>query len=248
MEDAAPGIGRVGTASAHVVGAWALDDDLMIGGDDAHHFVTARRLRVGETVTVSPGDGTYRSYDVASLERHALELRSNSQVLHTPAPEPITLAFVPPKGDRWELIVRAGTELGVTEFVPLRSERGVAQWHDRSKTRAAKIITEAMNQSRRCWRPQLGSYSELCDWLADRSPGSTARADTPRYAQPAAPDALRSVTAVVIGPEGGFSDRERSVLESCPPLVVGNGVLRSETACIVAVSALFALRQFGTPL
>lgn len=209
-----------------------------------------RRFRVGETVTVSPGDGTYRSYGVrvagAARPRAPLHLggrahgqrpRGNHARLCAAERGPVGAHSACRNRTRRDRV--RPTPIGTWRCPlarPLQESR--SEDHHRGDEPIAEMLATAARRSCRTLR------------LARRTfpPGSTARADTPRYAQPAAPSALQPVTAVIIGPEGGFSDRERAVLESCPPLVIGNGVLRTETACIVAVSALLALRQCGRSL
>ncbi|MGB2756728.1 MAG: RsmE family RNA methyltransferase [Acidimicrobiia bacterium] len=241
-----PATALLAGAAAHVVGDYVLGAAIALHRDDAHHLGKARRLTEGERVTVSPGDGSVRSYLIDSVGREAIELRVDSATAHELEPRPLALAFAPPKGDRWELILRAGTELGVTDFIPLETDRGIAKWHGRSSARGAKIILEAMNQSRRCWRPRVSAPQQLRDWIESETEGQILLADTPHHSECAPIGVVAASAAVVIGPEGGFSESERAFTASLPCLVVGTGVVRTETAAVVAVSAMLAARQFDS--
>lgn len=178
-----PATALLAGAAAHVVGDYVLGAAIALHRDDAHHLGKARRLTEGERATVSPGDGSVRSYLIDSVGREAIELRVDSATAHELEPRPLALAFAPPKGDRWELILRAGTELGVTDFIPLETDRGIAKWHGRSSARGAKIILEAMNQSRRCWRPRVSAPQQLRDWIESETEGQILLADTPHHSE-----------------------------------------------------------------
>jgi 16S rRNA (uracil1498-N3)-methyltransferase len=128
------------------------------------------------------------------------------------------------------------TELGVDRIVPFSAERSVARWEGeravRHVERLRRVAREAAVQSRRSWLPEVAPLATLSSVLAQ--PGAV-------MADPAGgPPSLASPT-IVVGPEGGFADRERALARGAVRL--GPHVLRAETAAITAGALLVSLRD-----
>jgi 16S rRNA (uracil1498-N3)-methyltransferase len=197
--------------------------------DDLHHLVRVLRLRDGEVVTVSDGVGAWR---VTELAGGALVPRG--EVQRVEAPQPCTIAAAIPKGDRLEWMVQKLTEVGVTEIVLVHCARSVVRWDgDRAAKQLARlqrVAREAAVQSRRVWLPTL------------RGPVPFAEAAMIPGVVLAEPDGQPGIaaSAVIIGPEGGFSAEELSLPLARLRLV--DTVLRVETAAVVAASALLTTR------
>ena len=138
-----------------------------VEGDEAHHAVAVRRLRVGESVVLTDGLGTSVTGAVASTGKRVFELTVAS-VSRDPAPEP---AFVVvqaiPKGDRGELAVEVLTEIGVAEIVPWAADRSVAVWKGeraaKSLSRWRSTAREAAKQARRSWFPTVPEMASTAD-------------------------------------------------------------------------------------
>ncbi|UDY35776.1 RsmE family RNA methyltransferase [Dermatobacter hominis] len=197
-----------------------------------HHLGRVLRLRPGESVCAADGAGGWRRCTFDGGER----LVPGEEGGREPAPaDPISVAFVPVKGDRPELVVQKLTELGVDRIVVTSSARSVVRWEgeraDKHLQKLRRVALEATQQCRRLWLPAVEPAS-----LAGLLSGGAALADT-GGAEPG-PD-LRSV---VVGPEGGWTDGERA-LAAAPPVSLGEHVLRAETAAITAGVVLAALRR-----
>jgi len=199
--------------------------DLTLQPDDAHHLFRVLRLRDGECVTASDGCGGWRPTEVAG---HSLRPVGESTL--EPAVPQLTIASAIPKGDRAEWMVQKLTEIGVSEIVLLHCDRSAVRWEgdraERQTVRARRVAREAAMQSRRVWLPVITGPLPCLEVLAH---------DGVAAAEPAgvAVSALLGRPAtVVIGPEGGFSERE---LAGAATLVaLGPNVLRIETAALVA--------------
>ena len=197
--------------------------------DDLHHLVRVLRLREGEVVTVSDGVGAWRVTELAGGA-----LVPCGEVQRVEAPQPCTIASAIPKGDRLEWMVQKLTEVGVTEIVLVQCARSVVRWDgDRAAKQLARlqrVAREAAVQSRRVWLPTL------------RGPVPFAEAAAIPGAVLAEPDGQPGIaaSAVIIGPEGGFSAEELSLPLARLRLV--DTVLRVETAAVVAASALLTTR------
>lgn len=219
------------TARAHVfvtdVAAPRLADD------DERHLRRVLRLGPGDTVTASDGRGRWRACRMTG----DAELEVEAEVVADPEARPvITVAFALVKAQRPELAVQKLTEVGADRIVPFVAERSVVQWSadkvDRQAERFAVIAREAAMQSRRTWLPTVERLSDFDSVAA--LPGA-ALAD-----RDGVPPTL-SLPTVLIGPEGGWSDTERT--SGLPSVRLGAHTLRTETAAITAGAVLGALRS-----
>lgn len=217
-------------ASAHVLVASI--DSPELDETDAHHLSKVLRLRAGETVTVTDGDGRWRSTTygadgslVATSDIHAEVARETR----------LTVVFALTKGDKPEVVVQKLAELGVDRVIPYRAERSVVRWDDdkaeRQSDRWRRVMREALMQSR----------SVRLTEVVDVQPNLEAAiagldGDGLVIAEPGGGEFDESVSSVVIGPEGGFSDYELSLITR--QVALPGGVLRAETAAIVAGALL----------
>jgi 16S rRNA (uracil1498-N3)-methyltransferase len=204
-----------------------------LDADDERHMRRVLRLAPGDVVTASDGQGRWRA---CRMGRDA-ELEVIADVVTDPEPRPaITVAFALVKAQRPELAVQKLTEVGADRIVPFVAERSVVQWSSekvgRQAERFAVIVREAAMQSRRTWLPTVGRLSDFGSVAA--LPGA-ALAD-----RDGAPPTL-SLPTVLIGPEGGWSDTERT--SGLPSVRLGAHTLRTETAAITAGAVLGALRS-----
>ncbi len=208
----------------------------VLSDDDRNHLTRSLRLRPGDRLTASNGRGSWRVCRLGGAGADpALVPDGPVIVVHPPRPE-ITIGFALVKGSRPELVVQKLTELGVDVIVPFTAERSVVRWDaDRSARqteRLRRIAREAAMQSRQVYLPTVGEVAEFAG--VAELPGAV-RADP--LGQPVTLDR----PTVLIGPEGGWSDRERRRLPDSVRL--SSSVLRSETAAITAAALLTAQRD-----
>lgn len=211
---------------------------LRIDGDEFHHAVKVLRRREGEVLIAVDGQGALYSGVIESIEKDALLLRILAKEVEVGEPRlKLTLALSPLKGDHFDLAVEKGTELGVTVFQPIVCERSIAGVEPRLSRWHHKALT-AMKQCGRSRCPTVNRAVAFDDFFAEPFEFvliAHEDADTPISAYR---DNLRSAVAaaVLIGPEGGFSDREfhLAVERGAKPLSLGNRRLRSETAALAA--------------
>jgi 16S rRNA (uracil1498-N3)-methyltransferase len=201
---------------------------------DRRHLERVLRLRPGEAVTVSDGEGGWRECRYAGSG----QLEGVGAAERRPAPSPlVTVAFSLTKGDRPEWVVQKLTEAGVDRIVPVVAARSVVRW-DQEKgaerlSRLRTIARAAAMQSRRAWLPAVNDV-----WTFEavvRELGSTAGLAHPGGAPPSL-----SRPATLVGPEGGWSDEELGL--SLPRVGLGPNVLRAETAALAAGLLMCALR------
>jgi 16S rRNA (uracil1498-N3)-methyltransferase len=210
------------------------------GAGQAHYLGTVMRRAPGDPVRLFNGaDGEWLGHIIAIRRDHArLEVE---RLLRPQAEEPdLWLAFAPLKRDATDLIVQKATELGVSAILPVFTERTNAARVNLERLTA--IAGEAAEQCERLSVPPIRPPARLCEVLATWPAGRTLVAAVERSdAEPIRP--MKGPTALLIGPEGGFSQGELDVLRAHPfvlPASLGRRILRSETAAIVGLALLQA--------
>lgn len=230
------------------LGGVVVGDVVTVEGDEAHHAVAVRRLRVGERVVLTDGLGVSVEGPVESTGKRVFTLAVESVVaVDPPAPEIVVVQAIP-KGDRGELAVEVLTEIGVARVVPWAAARSVAVWKGERATKSlAKWRTtarEAAKQARRSWLPEVDEQATTADVVALVAGADLAvvlhEAATAPFAELEVPAASRVV--VVVGPEGGLTDEEVAAFVAAGAISVrlGAEVLRTSTAGVAAVAAILS--------
>ena len=219
-----------------------------VTGNEAHHAVVVRRLRVGEVVLLTDGRGTAVSGPVESTDKRAFTVRVDD-VRREPRPRPeLVVVQALPKGDRGELAVEMLTEVGAAVVVPWAAARCVAVWKGERAVKAharwQATAREAGKQSRRAWLTEVPPLADTYD--VERL---VTGADLAVVLHEAATEPLSAVEVpasghivVVVGPEGGLTDEEvdRLVAAGGRSVRLGTEVLRTSTAGVAAAAALLS--------
>ncbi|WP_122818109.1 16S rRNA (uracil(1498)-N(3))-methyltransferase [Nocardioides pantholopis] len=229
-------------------------DEVVVEGDEAHHAVAVRRLRVGERVVLTDGRGTALTGEVTSTGKRVFTVATLSIGDVIAADPSFTVVQAVPKGDRGELAVEMLTEIGVTRIVPWAASRSVAVWKgDRAEKSLAKwrsTAREAAKQARRAWFPEVTPLASTDEVVAlmegvDLVVVLHEEAHVP-LASLELPDS--GEVMVVVGPEGGLAEDEIDgfVAAGAVSVRMGGEVLRTSTAGVAAVAALLArTRRWG---
>jgi 16S rRNA (uracil1498-N3)-methyltransferase len=220
-----------------------------VTGEEGHHAVAVRRVRVGEAVLVSDGLGNAVRGRVVSADKAGLAVRVDD-VLHSPE---TALRFVAyqalAKGDRAEMAVEAMTEVGVHEVVAWNAARSEVRWAaDRASkalSRWASKAREAAKQSRRFRVPAVSGPASTRALLDRVEAAALTLVLHESATQPLweVPLPASGEIVLVIGPEGGLTDAELDALVASGGRVVTvcDAVLRTSTAGVVALAQLTAL-------
>lgn len=223
-------------------------DAVTVEGDEAHHAVAVRRLRVGEQVVLTDGAGVAVQGPVASTGKRIFTVTVETVTRTEPLRPEVVVVQAIPKGDRGELAVEVLTEIGVAGVVPWAAARSVAVWKGE---RAAKSLAkwratarEAAKQARRSWFPEVDGLAATADVAALLGAADLAivlhEESTTPLAELAVPAEGRVV--VVVGPEGGLTDGEVAAFVAAGAISVrlGPEVLRTSTAGVAAVAAILS--------
>lgn len=214
-----------------------------LSADERHHLLRVLRLAEGDEVEVADGNGTSGR---ARVDGDHLVVAG--AVDHEPPWRPeLWVAQALPKGRKLDEVIRQVTELGVDGIVMVAADHSVTRLDaakaERNRRRWASVARAASEQSRRPRRPDILGPVDV-EGLRE-PPGVVVTTDP--GARPL-PDVLREVgdpgrLTVAIGPEGGWSARERGIFHEAGALMAGLGptVLRTEHAAAAAVSVTAAL-------
>ncbi|RLA13492.1 MAG: 16S rRNA (uracil(1498)-N(3))-methyltransferase [Gammaproteobacteria bacterium] len=210
----------------------------------ARHAVTVLRLKTGDLVTLFNGEGGEYSASIHALQRRQVQLLigehlpvNRESALHT------RLVQALGKGERTEWAIRKAVELGVTEIVPLATERTQvktsSQKSDQRERRWHGLIVAACEQSGRTRLPLIRPIASFENWVSAERDGERIILD-PRAGQGLSVNRKVTEVELLVGPEGGFSDQEYEFAcqNNYQPASLGPRILRTETAPVAALAIL----------
>lgn len=225
--------------------------EVLLDGEVAHQLIRVLRLTPGKQILLLDNQGFEYAAELTEIRRQGKQEVVAAKVLsrQPAAGEPkvhITLYQGLLKGEKFEYVLQKGTEIGISQFVPLVSARAVGQAV--RAERWQKIIQEAAEQSRRGRVPELAtnalSFSAaLRQVKASGATGLLAWEEEHSQTLRSLPPDLTKL-ALFIGPEGGFTPEEAAQAQAAGLQIVtlGQRILRAETAGVVAAAlALYQL-------
>ncbi len=220
--------------------------EVSLGAGLAHRLGRVLRLKPGDRVVLA-GGGRDLEVELTAVSPRSVSAAVVAEVASPPEPA-IELVLYQSliRAQRFDLVLEKGTELGVSRFVPLVSERSQGRPERESGRieRWRRIVLEAAEQCGRGRAPEVGKPSSLAEALAG-APGLRLLPWEGERAQ-----GLRSVlrglsekpaaVSLFIGPEGGFSEGEVGLARKhgAATVSLGRRILRSETAGIVAAAVV----------
>jgi 16S rRNA (uracil1498-N3)-methyltransferase len=214
--------------------------------DEARHALGSRRLGEGDAVDLVDGRGGLARAVLGRERDHDGNLSATVQErVQVPRPAPaLHLATAVPKGDRLGTLLDAVGELAVESVTPLDCEHSVTPADRLGGERPARILAEALKQSRGAWLTEIRPSSTPTSFAAAHAAAGTLVALLDPRGEPLARIAGgHGAVALLVGPEGGFSERELQALREAGarPASLGPTVLRIELAAAVACGTLRAL-------
>ncbi len=221
-------------------------EEVELPGPQAHYLRNVLRMKAGDTVHLfnrREGEWSCRLTDVGKRwVRVAIETKAAD-----PKPPPdIDYLFAPLKAGRLDYMAQKATEMGARRLRPVITERTVPQRLNLERLRANAI--EAAEQCNLVFVPDILEPRKLDEVIADWTERRTLIHchEGMNRSNPIAE--LRKVTpgplALLVGPEGGFSDREQAVLEASPfvtSISLGPRIMRADTAAVAALALVQAV-------
>ncbi|GIV17945.1 MAG: ribosomal RNA small subunit methyltransferase E [Armatimonadota bacterium] len=230
------------------------DGIVRIGGEDARQIRVVLRLQPGDEIGVLDGSGREYHCVLESVRKDETVARVGNWVdLDVEPRVHITVVQSLAKGEKVEQVIQHGTEIGVSRFLLVHTERSVMRLSaERARSRMERwrrIAKEAAEQARRAKVPALDgvlSLRQALEQVADASilvlhPGDA----TLSLAEWLESGSLAAGVAVVVGPEGGLTDEEVVLCQEHGATTVSlmPRILRTETAALVAVSQILLMTE-----
>jgi 16S rRNA (uracil1498-N3)-methyltransferase len=221
-----------------------------IQGDDAHHLTRVLRVEAGQKYEISDNRDVYLA-EIETARKDLVSFNVIEKLTAAELPARITIAAALIKFERFEWLIEKATELGVDAIVPFmaeRSEKGLDLAAGKRGERWRRIAREASEQSRRVRLPEITSTLSFKEALALEAGLKLVLDEQPGTAPILAAISSHTTVALLIGPEGGWTDRERSMFTASgwKPVSLGSTILRAETAAIVAIGVVGAASQAVT--
>jgi 16S rRNA (uracil1498-N3)-methyltransferase len=221
--------------------------EITLTGDLCHHLRASLRVKPGECLWLT--DDRRRRYRVEAMEvaqqRMTVRILDQREGPAETGPT-ILLAQALLKGDHMDWVVQKASELGVRTILPLIAHHGVVRPQTGriagQVSRWQRIATEAAQQSEQWQTPQvlepLDSRRFFSEKGASRSLILAERREAPALSNVRLPTLLTESVALVIGPEGGWSEEELSLAlaQGCQAVTLGAHILRADTAAVTALS------------
>ncbi len=212
-----------------------------------HQMMKVLRLQIGNGVVFFDGSGNEYQSEIVSLDKDAVKfhiIKTNKVKIHSSLK--LSLAFSLIKKDNVEWIIQKCTELGVSEFIPLVSERSEKKGFNLE--RAQKIAVEASEQSGRGDIPKIHEPKTLAEFLAIEkreivafhTKGNNFEKENLSEFPDSNLNPKSSELVACIGPEGGWSEKEISMFgeKGASIITLNTPILRAETAAVAVTTLL----------
>ncbi|WP_371068709.1 16S rRNA (uracil(1498)-N(3))-methyltransferase [Sediminibacillus sp. JSM 1682029] len=230
------------------------ENSIRITGDDRHHINRVMRMQSGDSIICNAPAGTaavctitevtdqYISADIVEWLEESKEL-----------PIDVTIAHGLPKGDKLELVLQKGTELGASRFIPFQAGRSIVKWDqkkaEKKLSRYRKIVKEASEQSHRNVVPEVEAFLDF-QALLEKSEEYPVKIFA--YEDEAKTNDYQGLSVILsnvepgqkiiacIGPEGGYTIEEAEAFKAhgFEPVRLGPRILRTETAPLYLLSSI----------
>lgn len=233
------------TPRLHLESELAAQREIVIPREQAHYLTSVLRLAPGDPVSVfNARDGEWLSH-LAAVNKKGASLRCERQVSAVKPPPDIDYCFAPLKHARLDYVVQKATELGARRLRPVITQRTIAERVNLERMKAN--VVEAAEQCNLVFVPEVMEPVKLPTLLQAWEQGralvhcdETAAAANPLESLAA----LRTPAAVLIGPEGGFTEEEKRLLASLPfvtAISLGPRIMRADTAAVAALTLVQAV-------
>lgn len=222
---------------------------VILNEEQSRHIARSLRMRVGDMITLSAGNGTDYGCIIEEITAKEVTLRVCYEQANNSEPSvKVHLYQGVPKGDKFEDIIQKCTELGISEITPVLTKRSISRPDEKSarkkQERYQKIALEAAQQSGRGVVPQINKMTDL----KKASEQDESQLKILFYEGGGEP--LKEIissdfesVSVYIGPEGGFEENEVDIIKAAGGTVatLGKRILRTQTAPVAALTAIMLL-------
>ena len=215
--------------------------EIRIDGPQAHYLISVMRVKIGTRLKLFDDIGGEWLAEIQSLSKRDLIAAVIGHLRPRETVPDLWLAAAPIRRARYDWVAEKACELGVARFIPVLTRRAVVDKVKNDRLRAHMV--EAAEQCGRTTLPEIAQQTTLKSWLEplDRTLFFADEEGGAPFAQAIA--ANLGPAAILIGPEGGFDDEERTLIRAHKRAVavsLGPRILRADTAAVAAVAIWMA--------
>ena len=203
----------------------------------SHYIYKVMRVGIGQTFSLFNKNGEWEA-KIENYKDQAVDFLVIKKIRSNENNKEIWLAFAPIKLNYLNLMIQKATELGVTKLIPILTERTIVR--KINLARINKIVIEAAEQSNRLDIPKIEKLTKFKNFLKENKNTNIVFGDLNTNNVKFDFKDERPV-CVLIGPEGDFTEDERSVIlnqKNITPIKINENILRSETAAISMLSLI----------
>ena len=203
----------------------------------SYYLLKVMRMNEGQSFSLFNHGGEWEA-KIQSINKGIIEFLIVKKLRSANTEKEIWLAFAPIKLNYLNLMIQKGTEIGVTKFIPILTERTIVR--KINEKRINKIIVEASEQSNRIKVPSLDKLIKFDNFLDLNQKVNIIFGDL-NTKNKKIEIKNKDPICILIGPEGDFSVNERKKileLKNILPVKINNNILRSETAAISLISII----------
>lgn len=203
----------------------------------SHYISKVMRIKEGDNISLFNETGEW-IVKIKEVKKGIINFVVIKKLRNVENDTEMWLAFTPIKFNYLNFMIQKATELGVTRFIPILTDRTVVR--QINKDRIKKIIIEASEQSNRIKLPKLEKLINFKDFLKIYKNTNIILGDLNKNEEKIHFNKNKPI-CILIGPEGDFSENERelmSQLQNIRSLRINRNILRTETAAIAMISIL----------
>ena len=215
----------------------SLNLNSILDKSQSHYLSKVMRIKTSESFSLFNQSGEWEA-KVLDINKGIVEFTVTKKLRSAENEKEIWLAFAPIKLNYLNLMIQKATEIGITRFIPILTERTVVR--KLNEKRINKIIVEASEQSNRLKVPSLDKLTKFDTFLKSNQNTNIIFGDL-NTDNKKLDLKNKDPLCILIGPEGDFSIKEReniSKLKKIIPLKINDNILRSETAAISMISII----------
>ena len=206
--------------------------------DQSRYLTSVMRLKINEKFSLFNKGGEWDT-KIMSINKGIVEFQVEAQLRKSNKEREIWLVFTPIKSNYFNFMIQKATEIGITKLFPITTERTIVR--KINENRINKILIEATEQSNRLTVPSIEKIQELEKFLEDNKIINLIFGDLNTDNKKIELKDPTKPIAVLIGPEGDFSENERTQIlkfHDVQSIKLNDNILRSETAVISSLSII----------
>ena len=208
----------------------------------SHYLTKVMRIPIGGNFSLFNKFGEWQTI-IKNISKNDLTFKVTKRLRHEENKTDLWLAFSPIRSNFFNFMIQKATELGVTKFIPVITERTVVR--KINYERLIKIVIEASEQSNRLSIPKIDNIQKLNDFFKNNKDLNLIFGDLNSDNKKLKINNKKPL-CILIGPEGDYTEVEREKIlkySGTQSIKLGNNILRTETAVISALSVINFLKN-----